>query len=79
MALVAATAAAVDMTAIDTSEPVTATAADPANQLPAVARHTPTLPHDLRHASRMEVRADTNQCFWKSCLLILPGPESAMH
>lgn len=62
-ALVAATAAAVDMTAIDTSVPQTATVADLASQPPAVARHTPTLPHDLRHASRMEVRADTKQYF----------------
>lgn len=56
-ALVAATAAALDMTAIDTSVPVTVTVADLASQPPAVARHTPSLPHDLRHASRMEVRA----------------------
>jgi hypothetical protein len=59
-ALVAATAAAVDMTAIDTSAPETARVVDLASQPPAVAQHTPTLPHDLRHASRTEVRADTN-------------------
>lgn len=62
-ALAAATAAPVDMTAIDTSAPQTATVADLASQPPAVAQHTPTPPHDLRHASRMEVRADTKQYF----------------
>lgn len=61
-ALVAATAAAVDMTAIDTSAPETAMVVDLVSQPPAVAQLTPTLPHDLRHASRMEVRADTKQC-----------------
>jgi hypothetical protein len=63
--LVAVTAAVVvDTTAIDMSVPVTETLADPVSQLPAVARHTPSLPHDLRHASLTEVRFADNTTFW---------------